>query len=128
MPYTNPVKLKEYKHEWEVAHRPEINARRRVKRRALSSKLKERAGHLKRKFNLTVADYDAMVLDQGGVCAICHKPPCGRGKAGQRLCVDHSHSSGKVRKLLCLSCNMALGLLEDSPDRLRQAAKYLESF
>jgi hypothetical protein len=77
--------------------------------------------HLLRKFGITLDDYNAMLQRQGGVCAICHRPP-----TGQRLAVDHSHSTGNNRGLLCFDCNVALGKFEDNPDRLRAAAMYLE--
>lgn len=57
-----------------------------------------------------------------GVCAIC-----GEKNKGKRLAIDHCHQSGKIRGFLCTGCNVALGLMGDSPGRLRRAAEYLES-
>ncbi len=59
-----------------------------------------RAGHLRRTYGLTEADYDALLRNQGGRCAICRKPP-----AKRRLEVDHNHKTGEVRGLLCWYCN-----------------------
>jgi hypothetical protein len=64
--------------------------------------------------------YDQMTRDQDGKCAIC-------GMASM-LCVDHNHSTGKIRGLLCTSCNAGIGLLKDSAEVLMSAAKYLERF
>ena len=65
-----------------------------------------------------------MLAAQGGVCALCHRPPL----AGKTLHVDHDHATGRVRGVLCFTCNNALGDFEDDPGRLRGAASYLESF
>lgn len=78
-----------------------------------------------RKFGMTPGDYDRMLIAQGGKCAICFQfPRFIRSTA--RLHVDHDHATGAVRGLLCTLCNLALGKMEDSPDRLRRAADYLE--
>lgn len=77
-----------------------------------------------------------MEQDQGGVCAICHRPELAqdvRAAEPRHLSVDHDHSKQKgdpkfIGLLLCHSCNVALGLMGDSPDRLRAAAKYLEVY
>jgi len=92
----------------------------------------ERAGDNRRrhnlgKYNLTVDEYNSMLASQGGACAICGNPETKtrQGKV-MRLCVDHCHSSGRVRGLLCNNCNRALGLLRDDADVLRKAVGYLE--
>lgn len=65
---------------------------------------------LKRAYGLSVEQFEQMRLDQNGLCAICHQePPHGR----QGLVVDHDHKTGKVRGLLCNSCNRLLGSFED---------------
>ena len=81
---------------------------------------------LKRRFGITLAERDQMGVDQGFKCAICEKPEseC----LDKRLCVDHDHDTKFIRALLCADCNMALGTFKDSPDLLRKAALYLESF
>ena len=76
-----------------------------------------------RKYGLTMAEFEAMLASQGGVCAICGGPPNGPGK---RYHVDHCHDTKKVRGLLCGKCNTAIGLLNHDPARLRAAAKYLK--
>ncbi|MGL5935035.1 MAG: endonuclease VII domain-containing protein [Cetobacterium sp.] len=77
--------------------------------------------HLRLTYGLTVQGYNRLLKEQGGTCAICYRPGLSK-----RLAVDHSHSTGTNRGLLCQPCNMALGLYEDSPTRLRRAAEYLE--
>jgi hypothetical protein len=63
--------------------------------------------HLLAKFNMTIEQYEQMFERQGGVCAICGRPP-----KKHALHVDHCHKTGKVRGLLCFSCNGALGWFE----------------
>lgn len=84
-------------------------------------KPRSRAQNLKRHFNLTVEDYDALFQFQKGVCAICGRPP-----KKIRLGVDHEHKSGLIRGAICWGCNSMLGKARDNPDLLRRAAEYLE--
>lgn len=77
---------------------------------------------LRRAYGFSFIEYNTLLAIQGGTCAICHKPdPCGR-----RLSVDHSHETGRVRGLLCLHCNRAIGLVQDNPETLRSAADYID--
>ncbi|CCK31317.1 hypothetical protein BN159_6938 [Streptomyces davaonensis JCM 4913] len=77
-----------------------------------------RQGHLKRQYGLTVAERDAMIASQMGLCVICLKAPA--------VHVDHCHKTGRVRGVLCFNCNSAIGKLGDDPDAARRAAAYLE--
>lgn len=74
--------------------------------------------HLVARYGITSADVDQMVADQGGRCAICQRP--------DPTHLDHDHDNGRVRGVLCVSCNNGLGLFRDDPKRLRMAARYLE--
>lgn len=99
--------------DWARAHRA-ANPRR-----AYNAKLARRYG-------ITAEDYDAMAEAQGHACAICHTPdPRAAGTGKRRLAVDHDHTTGQVRGLLCGPCNSGLGHLGDDPDRLRTALAYL---
>lgn len=80
-----------------------------------------------RKYGITAADYQKMIVEQGGVCAICLCPPTGRDKRHLRLHVDHCHTTGRVRGLLCYRCNLGAGFFGDDPDRLERAAGYLRT-
>jgi len=77
---------------------------------------------------ITLEDYERMMDDQGGVCAICgrheHRLSTAGGRA-YRLAVDHDHSTAKIRGLLCSMCNHAIGYLDDSPALLARAVAYL---
>lgn len=79
--------------------------------------------HFKRKYGISLEDYDTKRIEQGHRCYICgtHEVETHRG----HLCVDHDHDLGLVRKLLCSKCNQGLGLFNDSPELLDKAANYL---
>ncbi len=76
-----------------------------------------RTYHLKRRYGITAAEADAMLAEQGGLCAICVRSPAEH--------VDHDHATGRVRALLCFNCNGGLGQFKDDADVLRAAADYV---
>lgn len=98
------------------------NARVRLDKRGKYNPVSNRRKHLLRTYGMTPEQYDAMLEAQGGVCAICKRPERIKGR---RLCVDHCHSTGEVRGLLCNACNIALGKLEDNLESIKVAIKYL---
>ena len=73
--------------------------------------------HLKYRYGIGADEFDELVKQQGGICAIC-----GRDDPEH---VDHSHETGEVRGILCFNCNGGLGQFRDSIDALRAAAMYL---
>ena len=73
---------------------------------------------------MTINDYDQLLFNQGGFCAICKGLETGH--LG-RFVVDHDHMTGKVRGLLCWSCNVGIGHLKDNPEILISAAYYLNT-
>lgn len=84
-----------------------------------------RRRNLKRDYGITPEDYDRLLSEQGGRCAICDGDTH-RSKRGNFFHVDHDHITGEVRGLLCVWCNTALGKFQDSPEILRSAINYLE--
>ena len=82
---------------------------------------------LREKYRLTPAAYQAMLTEQGGVCAICGKPErvAGRGGTPRRLAVDQDHRTGAVRQLLCHRCNLVTWAVEGNPDLLDAVHAYL---
>jgi hypothetical protein len=74
-----------------------------------------------RKYRLTASQYDNMLEGQYNACAIC-KAAFGDGKPH----IDHCHTTGKVRGLLCSHCNTGLGLFKDSRANLQRAIMYIE--
>ena len=82
---------------------------------------------LKRKYNLTVEEYNKMFEEQNGVCAICFQPETLKNKnTTYRLSVDHCHATGKVRALLCRDCNQILGRFNEDVSRFQRAIDYLQ--
>ena len=82
-----------------------------------------RRQHLRRKYDISLEEYNEMLLLQGGNCAVCHKEDAG-GKHNV-FCVDHDHVTGKVRELLCKDCNIVLGLVKDSPEHIGRLLAYI---
>ncbi len=85
---------------------------------------KQRDSQLKYRYNITLEQYDKMFEEQNGVCVICEQPNI----ANRRLCVDHNHATGKVRKLLCNKCNNVLALADENIDILLKAINYLRKY
>lgn len=81
------------------------------------------AGQLRRKFGITQQQYDAILADQDGLCAICHLACV----TGRKLAVDHCHSTGKIRGLLCHNCNIGIGKLKEELSILDRAKTYIAS-
>lgn len=83
---------------------------------------------LKSRFNMTLEDYDAMFDKQCGRCKICGSFET-RTQDGRitRLAVDHDHKTGRIRGLLCSSCNKALGFVKDDVVILDRMKKYLKT-
>lgn len=79
------------------------------------------------RFGITPSQYQEMLDAQDGVCAICERPERSTDKKGRikALAVDHNHTTGAVRGLLCANCNKGIGNLGDDVDTLIAAAAYL---
>lgn len=116
-----------------VAHCKKCNAESIFSRRERDKTLYRRVewpSKLKRYYGITVDDYYRMLDEQGGACAICEAKTPGmrhfkkNGKF-EMFHVDHCHSTGKVRGLLCSSCNRAIGLIRDDPEIARRLSLYL---
>lgn len=83
---------------------------------------------LHRKYGISPFEYEQLVAIQRGVCAVCKNPEAVShspyGKTSE-LSVDHDHSTGEVRGLLCTACNHLLGKAYDDPRILQAAIDYL---
>jgi hypothetical protein len=151
LPYKDPAKNEACKKKWAREHAAEINARTNAYYhshkelhlgRVLSWRKRNREAWLSYKrdwnkrnrerfygyalkelYGITREDYDHMLQEQKGRCAICRKPPGNEPR--KRLHVDHDHRTGKVRGLLCQICNMRVGTLETFP-MVKKALAYLE--
>jgi hypothetical protein len=111
-PYIDRVK------KWQQENPERLNENRREYRRRPARQSADRAGYLKRKYGMTIADYERMFEAQGRVCAICGEE--------RTLHVDHDHVTGSIRGLLCFRCNQAIGSLQEDHDIFQKAADYLD--
>jgi hypothetical protein len=116
----NPRRAIERALQWQADNRERYRATQREYVASGKKAIANRKSHRKRKYGLTVEQYDAMLDAQGGVCAICSDKP-----SDLTLHVDHHHETGAVRKLLCVRCNNALGLFQESNELFQAAADYL---
>lgn len=87
------------------------------------NKAKHRSWSLNKKYNITKEDYKNLLIEQDFKCAICGR---NQQEFKKGLCVDHDHKTNKVRGLLCVNCNLALGSLFDDISLLKLATNYLE--
>jgi hypothetical protein len=83
------------------------------------SKLQRKKSALKIRYGLSLDDVSKMLKDQDNNCAICQQD------ITQDINIDHNHSNGKVRQILCTPCNLGLGGFKDNPEVLMMAANYL---
>ena len=119
--FTNQKRYKDGKHPW-------CKSCRYVYDRlwSINNKLAKRTSILKsrsKKFGLTYEEYQNLINVQNNQCAICKKTEKEEKRA---LAIDHCHSSGKIRGLLCHMCNRMLGMARDNIDILNKAISYLE--
>lgn len=102
-------------------YREKIKKTNNEKWHALSPEEKYRRGRanaLKTNYNLTVEEYDRIFVEQGSCCACC-------GDQSENYEVDHDHTTGKIRGIICKSCNTGIGLLGDYKESLILALAYL---
>ncbi len=100
-----------------AAHRHQWRSDNKDKMRRISSKAR-----LKKVYGITPDEYDAMLLKQNGCCAICKTPA---SKYKRKLHVDHNHTTGENRGLLCVRCNSGIGHFKENPTLLDAAKDYL---
>lgn len=80
----------------------------------------------RRSYGYTLAQYNKQLAAQEGVCPLCRRPP--DPEDGRRYALDHCHTTGLMRGVLCSACNGGLGCFRDDVDRLLRAAAYLEEW
>lgn len=115
----------EYKEKQRIASKKyrsteEYRVKKAAYRAMQKHKDKRRDTILKQTFGISLEDYNIMLSNQGGVCFICHDIDPVRS-----LAVDHCHTTGKIRGLLCRDCNQGIGKFADDITRLKRAIKYL---
>lgn len=81
-----------------------------------------------RRFGFSIGQYDLLLAEQGGVCAICKQSEITihhQTKSIKRLSIDHCHKTNKIRELLCVRCNLTIGKVNDSIELLEAMKQYL---
>lgn len=82
-----------------------------------------RNAYYKKRFGITLEEYNYLYDRQNGCCLICMRS---EAELGKRLVCDHDHSNGQVRGLLCSQCNKTLGSFKDDIERFKKAIRYLQ--
>jgi len=82
---------------------------------------KKMNGDLKKKYDIDLEQLEQMFISQAGKCAICLDD----FKTTKNMCVDHNHTTGQIRQLLCQKCNSAIGFFKENPLILARAIDYL---
>lgn len=119
-----------YQRDW-VRNNPEkvkiLNDKHKATRKEFynnpENKLKYRKLFIEKSFRILYEDYEKMQIEQNNLCYICKNPET--STRNNYLCVDHNHETGKIRGLLCNSCNRALGYFKDNITLLQNAINYL---
>ena len=116
----NHDKLLKYGETWRENNREKINAG--AKERYYENRNAELSRHRFKNYGIDNDTYNFMVNAQDGRCIICGDMP------EINLSVDHNHQTGKIRRLICNPCNIAIAKAKDSPEILRAMADYLEKY
>jgi hypothetical protein len=113
-----PTHCKKCQHEYQLHYR---------RRNASARVTKDKKYSIKKRYGITPEEFERLHLTQDERCAICRRlaVEAGIAHSRQHLHIDHDHATGKVRGLLCNSCNRALGYAQDDPDILEAMAVYL---
>jgi hypothetical protein len=118
----NPDVWVEYDRRYKATNYDKIRAQANARYAADPESARRHLGwKLKRKYDLTLEEYDRLMAMPCGICGIT-------AMAGARIVLDHCHDTGKVRGPLCQACNTGIGKLGDDPAQLRVAADYLERY
>lgn len=95
------------------------NARNRINYKATDPKIKQNY-QLQWKYGITIEQYESMLADQNYACAVCNI------KEPRTFVVDHCHTTGKVRSILCNCCNLIIGMVKEDVTVLEQLSKYIK--
>lgn len=101
--------------------KPKFKNRRKKYEENPKVKKRRKELHLKRKYNMTTEQKKEKYLEQNGCCAICEQPV-----SFDKIHIDHDHKTNRNRDLLCVKCNLGIGLFDENPNLLIKAGIYLE--
>jgi len=119
----NKRKTRGYVKSWERRNKVYVCEKRAAWRAANKEHIRDIS--LRYNHGINLEEYNVHFAKQAGVCAICHKPPRGGSAQTAVLAVDHNHSTGKFRGLLCNLCNRYLGYINEDPSVLDRAKNYI---
>ena len=108
--------------DWCKSCRVEYNDSRRYGANREKELRQRRNRHYIRTYGITIDHYESLLREQDGVCGIC------KTRKKLSLAVDHNHTTGAVRGLLCNNCNTAIGNFMENKEILFSAIKYLEKY
>lgn len=113
------------KRAWKTANRKRHNENGRRWRESDPERYREykRRYLLQSNYGITPKEYDEMLAAQDGVCACCRTSDPGGGRSN--FCVDHCHETGRIRGVLCNTCNTAIGMLGDTVESIDRVAAYM---
>ena len=117
----NKEKIRAWGRAYYENNKEELNAKHKAYHK--KNRDKKRARELKRKFGISLHEYDLMLTEQKGKCACCG---IHQNELTMRFAVDHDHDTGLIRGLLCHICNTGIGKLGDNIEGLMKALNYLE--
>jgi hypothetical protein len=119
---SNPEKVKEYKNKWSIKNKDKI----KIYKTKVTTENK-RKHSIKTYYGVSWEEYLNIYQKSDGKCSICATPlSVHKEQNKETACVDHCHTTGKIRGILCRTCNRGIGYLRDSPELLKIAAGYLE--
>ena len=123
----NKEKMKLYMTKWIEEHKEELKTNRDKPENKMRMKELSRGSSLKKKYNLSIDNYQRMIEQQNNKCAICSNGETNTFKGNiVYLSVDHDWKTGKVRELLCKNCNTSLGNLNEDISLFYKCIKYLK--
>ena len=111
-----------------IKQKATLSSKKRYSRNKNKILLKTKECTLKRKYGISLDQYSGMCAAQNDLCAVCERPEATwiNGKI-KSLAVDHDHRTGKIRGLLCYSCNTTLGKVNEDVQILKNMINYLET-
>jgi hypothetical protein len=126
--WANHEQSKTQVREWAAANRSKKRASFTKWRKRNLDKVRD--SFLRKTYGISSEQYQEMLVAQNFGCAICGTSESAVRKASGKqhaLCVDHCHATGKVRGLLCVNCNIALGKFKDNTQTMQRAIDYLKA-
>ena len=123
MPYKNKENKEVYDRRYYKKNKEKINKVNKKYAQSEKGKLGKRKDALKRKFGISLKEYDEIFAKQNGICVIC-----GQTEINRRLAVDHNHKTDKIRGLLCTRCNFWVGQMEKNPNLISQIMEYIKNY